>query len=206
MPLPYGDLRAEPRRRVPAVLAPLLAIVAVLATTQPAHACDCPEPAPPEQAAEDAAAVFAGEVVATTTRGDDPAVEDLIADVEVDDVWRGTVHERVEVSTPADQGLCGTDLEDGVSYLLYVRQDGDGGFVTDLCMRTTPLDQAQADLDALGEPDAPLAGDATDDASGGTEATADGEGVGWLVVATGAIAVTGLALLARWWWHRRSPA
>ena len=204
------------RRTTAVALASVVGAMSVLLSSQPAQACDCPEPDPPEQAAEDAAAVFAGEVVATTTRGDNPADEDLIADVEVDDVWQGDVHERVEVSTPADQGLCGTDLEDGVAYLLYVRQDGDGDFVTDLCMRTTPLDQAQEDLAALGEPDEPLAGDATEDTTDGTategDATEDTTGgtaadgnaaISWFVVGAGVIALIGLASLGGWWWRHR---
>lgn len=200
---PDEPRRDRPARAVAMTLVSLLAIAGVFATNQPAHACDCPEPDPPEQAAKDAAAVFAGEVVATTTRGDEPAVADLVSDVEVDEVWRGDVHERVEVATPADQGLCGTDLEDGVSYLFYVRENDGGDFVTDLCMRTTPLEQAQDDLAALDAPDAPLDGDATTDVEGGSEPASDGDGIGGVVIATAGIAVAALSVLAGRWWRRR---
>lgn len=189
-----------PRRALAAMLVlGLFAVVAVVAP-QPALACDCPEPPPPEEERERADAVFVGEVVSVTGPGPDlaPPDRELLAEIAVDQVYAGEVHERVEVRTSADQGLCGYGFEPGRDELVYATVDDDGTLTTNLCDRTTPLDRAEEDLAALGEGEAPLDGAAPGVAAGAAE---DGSS-GPLVVAGAAVAVL-LLSLGLWLVRRR---
>jgi|GEM_PF-1368678 len=161
----------------------LIAVAALVTFPSPAHACDCPEPPPPEEAIADADAVFAGEVVETRLVGGEHD-GDLFARIAVEDVWKGEVTETVEVRTAPHTATCGYHFSEGGRELVYAGVDDEGGFTTSLCSRTTPLDSAEEDLAALGEGDAPLAGE-----RGVADATT------WPWIIAGAAAVVALAVI-----------
>lgn len=124
----------------------LAALATLLIAPAPAFACTCDLPAPPQEALEDAGAVFSGEVVATWH-------EDwvLTARFEVDQVWKGEVREMADVTTPLDGAACGYWLEAGHTMLVYANVDEDGALSTNVCTRTVSLERAEEeDLGALG--------------------------------------------------------
>ncbi len=178
-------------RRAPAVvlLLGLFAVVAMVAP-RPALACDCPEPPPPREAREQVDAVFSGEVVAVTRPGPDvdPPDRELVAEIEVAEVYAGEVHERVEVRTAGDQAMCGYGFESGRAELVYATSD-DGSLSTSLCDRTRALDRAGEDLAELGAGEPPLAGPGP-----GIAATPQQPVVGWRLGLVGGFAVVVLVL------------
>lgn len=136
----------------------IVAALWVALVPQPALACDCAEPPPPEQAMAEADAVFAGEVAETRIVGDE-LTGDLIARISVDTVWKGDVAETVEVRTATDTAMCGYHFIPGDRDLVYARQAEDGTYSTHLCTRSAPLERADDDLTALGEGAEPRAGE-----------------------------------------------
>ena len=186
---------AAARRSLVAGLVVFLAAgLLLVADPSPALACDCAPPPPPGQALEEADAVFVG--VVTDTRLEGREVDgDLLARIEVAEVYGGDVTEVVEVSTAATGAMCGYGFEAGTEVLVYASQRDDGSFSTNLCTRTTALDRAQEDLQALGEGSAPQAGERPRDA-GSIWGSADGlvPAVGTVIVL---VVVLGVVLLRR---------
>ena len=147
----------------------LLALVAsvlwFLANAGEVHACKCAVPASPSEEFEKFDAVFAGTVV-SIQHSFDPNVTPYTPDdrttvgFEVSAVWKGIVHERMYITTPPTGGSCGFTFTEGEKFIVYANDSayGDGSYTASICSRTAPLGQAQADLDALGEGQAPLAG------------------------------------------------
>ena len=152
-----------------------LLATAVLLVTPPsgAWACSCAPNPPPEEAREQAAAVFTGTVVETrTVDGSGPFVDrpgDLVARVEVGEVFEGEVAATAEVSTSTDGGLCDVGFATGDRWLLYVSDKDEGGFSTHACTRTAALEYAaddwetsgaaERDLEALGASTDPMPGE-----------------------------------------------
>ncbi|MCY3919695.1 MAG: hypothetical protein OXG38_07810 [Chloroflexi bacterium] len=143
----------------------LLGVLWLLGSTGQAYACSCVEPGAPVEELETSAAVFTGRVV-SVEGGFDPdkapySPEDrTTVEFEVGAVWKGVVHERMYVTTRPDGASCGFAFVEGEEYIVYARASAevDGGYGVYLCSRTALLSQAQADIDALGDGDAPLAG------------------------------------------------
>ena len=79
---------------------------------------------------------------------------------EVSAVWKGSVHETTYITTPPTGGSCGYTFVEGEEYIVYASASpyGDDSYTASICSRTALLSAAQADLDALGEGEAPLAG------------------------------------------------
>jgi hypothetical protein len=126
-----------------------LILASLLATASPAVACDFEEPPPPQEALDEATAVFAGEVIEVESVTDDPGGNYLAATFLVHRAWKGIDDSPVVVETHQDEAACGYPFEVGESYLVYAHSEG-SPLTTTLYRRTTPLDLADEDLDALG--------------------------------------------------------
>lgn len=137
----------------PTVTAGIVLFLLVLGVGS-SSACDFPPLPPPEQAAEEADAVFAGTVTSVEPAGD----IDVVATFDVDRVWRGPAAATIRVATPENPGVCGYPFEPGTSHLVYANQQ-DGALQTSMATRTTALDGADEDLRALGEGERPPAPD-----------------------------------------------
>ena len=150
-----------------AVVALALSILWLLGNAGQAHACKCVVPGPPSEEIEKFVAVFAGRVVSVehsfdpNTAAVGPGDRTTIG-LEVSTVWKGAVHEDMYVTTPPTGGSCGFAFEEGREYILYAHDSpyDDGGYSVSICSRTALLSQAQADLDAFGDGDAPRLGTA----------------------------------------------
>lgn len=137
---------------------PLLGLVAALAALLPctAFACSCAQPGPPDEALNDATAVFAGRVVSVVEapRGGQGLPISRQVRLEVSQLWKGPDATLIEVVTGQGDGDCGIGFQAGSEYLVYART-ADGFLYTGLCSRTARLDAAGADLAALGAGSAP---------------------------------------------------
>ena len=150
-----------------ASMALMLSVLWLLGSPGQAHACKCAVPGPPSEEMEMFSAVFAGRVV-LIQHSFDPNAATVTADdrttvgLEVSTVWKGTVHQDMYVTTPPTGGSCGFAFEEGQQYIVYAHDSAapDGGYTVSICSRTALLSQAQADIDAFGEGDAPLSGTA----------------------------------------------
>ena len=148
-----------------AAFALLLSTLWLLGNAGQAHACKCVEPGPPSEEMEKFDAVFAGRVV-SIEHSFDPNAKTLgpgdrtTVGLEVSTVWKGAVHQDLYVTTPPTGGSCGFAFTEGEEYILYAHESAydDDGYAVSICSRTALLSQAQADIDAFGEGDAPIAG------------------------------------------------
>ena len=162
-----------------------------------AHACSCVQPGSPSEELEKFDAVFVGRVI-SVHHSYDPAGRSVTRDdrstigFEVSTVWKGEIHESTTITTPPTGGSCGYRFVEGESYVVYAydRPYGDGGYSAGICSRTALLAQAQADIDELGDGQAPLAG-----ASGPSAEDPAGESLGgaWVIalVGVGVVLVVG---------------
>ena len=75
-------------------------------------------------------------------------------------MWKGTIHEDMYITTPPTGGSCGFTFTEGEQYIIYAYDSNydDGGYSTGICTRTALLGEAQEDLDAFGQGQAPLSG------------------------------------------------
>lgn len=137
------------------------ALAVVFTVAAPASACSCVGGGDAAHA-QRSAVVFAGEVV-DRSRGD----RQIAYEFTVDRVFKGDTTPTTEVWTADQSSACGlTDLENGVTYLVYA-SGGDTGLATSSCSGTRTVSGADLDrVEALvGAARAPV-GDA-----GATEAT-----------------------------------
>ena len=146
-------------------LALLVGVPWFLGNPERVHACKCAQPGTPSEELEKFPAVFAGRVVSVSHSYDPDAASVSPEDrttvgFEVSAVWKGTVHETMYVTTPPTGGSCGVAFIEGEEYIVYGYDSDydDGGYTVGICSRTALLDQAQADIDALGEGHAPQGG------------------------------------------------
>ncbi|HEX8681188.1 MAG TPA: hypothetical protein VF707_02670 [Ardenticatenaceae bacterium] len=142
----------------------LLVVVMLLATViaqpQAAFACSCMMPSPPEEALEQAAVVFAGQLVEAEAApaGGMVSTADLIPyTFEVSQVWKGEVHSTITIGSAMSSASCGYEFAVGEEYIVY-GFEGEGVLQTGLCTRTAPLASAEEDLTALGEGEIPSPG------------------------------------------------
>jgi hypothetical protein len=112
-------------------------------------------PPPPEDALEEADAVFSGEVVEIIEN------QKLFGGsygktvhFKVDKAWKGTDESEMVITTGNNGGDCGFSFEKGQKYLVYGSASNmyvEGTLSTTICHRTTELAGATDDLNALGE-------------------------------------------------------
>ncbi len=110
-----------------------------------ARACSCTLPPPPEQALEEADAVFEARPFGMTS--DDQRAR---YDFEVDRVWKGEVGPHVEISTALHSATCGRSYKIGTQYVVYARRGPSGELTDMLCTRTRATASAAEDLQVLG--------------------------------------------------------
>ena len=141
------------------------AVLWLLANPGQVFACKCVQPGTPTEELEKFSAVFAGEVVSIQHSYDPNASSASREDrttvgFRVSTVWRGTVHEEMYITTPPTGGSCGFTFSEGNEYIVYAYDSpyAEGGYTVGICSRTALLSQAQADIDALGEGEAPRIG------------------------------------------------
>ena len=185
-------------------LALLLGVLWFLGNPEQVYACKCAQPGTPSEELEKFSAVFAGRVVSVRHSYDPDAASVSPEDrstvgFEVSAVWKGTVHEDLYITTPPTGGSCGFTFIEGEEYIVYAYDSAhaDGGYTVGICSRTALLDQAQADIDALGEGNAPQAG-----TGGPAPEQPPDTAIGWawptiLVAAAAVILVGGIVVYAR---------
>jgi hypothetical protein len=140
-----------------------------------ASACLCATPPGSQQehterALAKSSAVFAGQVV--NIKGSlVPERPGHTVYIRVDTVsflvsegWKGPEQERLEVSTPSAGPSCGYSFKEGQEYLVYAEGKR---MSVDSCGETTPLSEASADLEALGNGETLGGGGVLYDTSGG---------------------------------------
>lgn len=147
------------------IVALSLGLIGFLVAAGQAYACKCAEPGSPTEELAKFDAVFAGKVVfvhhsydpdgKTVTREDRSTIG-----FEVSTVWKGDVHETMYITTPPTGGSCGYTFVEGEEYVVYASDShyGDDSYTAGICSRTALLSDAQADLDSLGDGEAPRAG------------------------------------------------
>ena len=144
-------------------LAFLLIVVWLLGYPGQVHACSCVVPGSPSEEIDKFDAVFAGRVVSiqhsfdpqgsSFSHGDQTTIG-----FQVSAVWKGAVTEDMHVTTPPTGGSCGFAFEEGEEYIVYAYDgaNADESYSVNICSRTALLAQAQEDLDAFGDGEAPL--------------------------------------------------
>ncbi len=106
-----------------------------------------------DQTRKGSSTVFSGEVVkiiASKAPKNSPKVE-LTVYFKVLESWKGVTTENIVVSTSKFSNFCGFPFEVKQKYLVYT--DGNKKLSTDLCSRTTDLENAAKDIEFLGEPE-----------------------------------------------------
>ena len=156
-----------------AVLATLVAGLLVPLAAAPAYACSCVSESVSAQAKR-ADAVFVGTITerssaATTTGGIWSSTDEVTYNVQVDEVYKGSVRATQQVVSVLSGASCGLEVELGRRYLLFPRADAadpmeptpaPGQFVGSLCDGTTPATpQVLMELQTtLGHPQPPMPG------------------------------------------------
>jgi hypothetical protein len=146
---------------------------------RPAYACSCAPPGSPQDALNDATAVFGGTVTAIEAPFGTPICKETFPFIdvvvssgdpvrvifEVTDVWKGAVDRRVIVTTSRNGASCGYSFQVGERYLVYASSQSTE-LRASLCSRTNHLAQAQNDLVVLGAGAQPAPSAAIDTATG----------------------------------------
>ena len=150
------------------LLAPLLSVQLATGAGR-AHACSCLEPSPPLEALEEASAVFSGSVVSFETYSfevefDSGRTESYWSvELDVDRVWKGPAASTTFVYVWHGPACGYGNFEIGEDFLVYTHQliydevDAVSLFVS-FCSRTRPLEDAEEDLQELGDGQAPEPG------------------------------------------------
>ena len=102
-------------------------------------------PPPPAEALERADAVFEARPFSMTNDASRARYR-----FEVDQVWKGDIGQRVEISTALHSASCGRTYRIGTRYVIYARRGPDGGWTDGLCSRTRTSQSAVEDLQVFG--------------------------------------------------------
>ena len=136
-----------------------LSLLWFFANTGQILACSCVRPGSPSEESAQSSSVFAGRVVSvrefhdpstTTISSTDPTTVKF----EATTIWKGPSYETMYLTTERSEASCGFTFVEGEEYIVYSR---DGSTVS-LCSRTALLENAEADLDELGQGRAPQTG------------------------------------------------
>ena len=145
----------------------VFSVLWLLSNADQAYACKCAVPGSPSEEMEKFHAVFAGEVL-TIHHSFDPNASSFSPDdittvgFSVSTVWKGAVEENTTLTTPPTGGSCGFAFLEGEEYVVYAyKPTGDESRLSaSICSRTALLQEAQEDVDAFGEGNAPQGGTA----------------------------------------------
>ena len=164
------------------------------------HACKCVQPGTPSEELEESSAVFAGRVISVRHSYDPDAASVTPDDLttvgfEVSAVWKGSVREDMYITTPPTGGSCGFAFVEGEEYIVYAYDSpyADGGYTAGICSRTSLLEQAQADIEALGVGSDPQSGTGGPVPRQQQDSTANGSWIAILAAAALILAVGGIA-------------
>jgi hypothetical protein len=130
----------------------ILAVYAIWLFADPSktHACSCAVSGSPAEALARADAVFAGEVVSVRVGRSSllsySSADPVSVKFNVSRVWKGPRSDTITIKTVRSEVSCGYEFEEGRKYVVYAR-NGETG----LCSRTAGLENAVADLAALGD-------------------------------------------------------
>lgn len=190
------------QRLVTICCALLLSVTLVPALAGPALACSCVG-VTDEQALSAADAVFTGTVedvsapLSSSIFGRTSA-DPVTVTVRVDEVYRGSVHERTQLVTAADGGSCGAGLKIDHRYVIFGSFGSDGIVHADEDQLTTTLCSGTRDLtsgppfDMASAGEGPLPGAASN-------AEAGFPLLGWLaLLGAGALGLLTLVLWLRY--------
>jgi hypothetical protein len=123
------------RRIVP--IAAVLALSGIVAHAPSAWACTCVVGATPQKQFANADVVFVGKVTALATPSPaTPNTRDVVAQMTITGVYKGTVPSRAGVRTAHDVAACGVAFVAGTRYAVFA-QIVDGDYRADLCDGTT---------------------------------------------------------------------
>jgi hypothetical protein len=123
-----------------------------------ALACSCGQSPPPKGALASSSSVFVGKTIAIRDSVEKSLFGQgygyrLLATVRVGRTWKGVSADTVLlVLTGHGGGDCGYPFERGQEYLIYADGPRAGFFRTNICTRTTMLQNASTDLKELGPP------------------------------------------------------
>ena len=131
------------------VIVALASLVLVIPNTNSAFACSCIPPRTPTESLNESAAVFSGEVIDISENGYVEEQYGYKVKFDVERSWKGDSVETLSVLTGYGGGDCGYGFEIGEKYLVYA-YSSEGSLNANICSRTTPLANAQEDLDTLG--------------------------------------------------------
>ncbi len=120
------------------------------ALTNEATACSCMKLTPAEGLSS-SQAVFTGEAIAVE-KNEATRFGGLEVTLRVEQVWKGTVEEQIQVHTAGSSAACGYPFVVGTRYLVYAFSDETDPMRVSLCSRTAPVENAKEDLDFLGKP------------------------------------------------------
>lgn len=116
------------------------------------HACSCIAPKPPTEAMGEADSVFRGYAKSITQQAvDDLTPRGFLVEFEASEIWKGDLVTQYLVKTAQDSASCGFNFEEGNEYLVYTYLDEEGEHVTNLCLRTAAVADAEADFTELGQ-------------------------------------------------------
>ncbi len=141
---------------------PIVAII-IFITQYSVFACSCKEEPDTQTAILRADAVFSGKV---TNIGMQPSKPELYnrfpffrysdtsylrrVRFQVKEVWKGNVKEQTDIVTFFSGTICGYEFRENHEYLVFAYLTK-GDLFTGMCVRTTILSRAQADLRVLGK-------------------------------------------------------
>ena len=137
-----------------------LSLLWFFANTGQSLACSCVRPGSPSEELAQSSSVFAGRVVSVREFNDPNATHDYSStdpttvEFEVDTIWKGPYNETIYLTTARSEASCGFTFDEGEEYIVYSR---DGSTVS-LYSRTALLENAEADLNELGQGRAPQTG------------------------------------------------
>lgn len=107
-----------------------------------------------EEEVEKSAAAFTGEVTHIEKKNRSRKVT-----FEVSNTWKGVTKSQIVISTGLNSADCGFPFELGGNYLIYANESSMYGGVdelsTTICNRTAAIEEAQQDLETLGEGEPP---------------------------------------------------
>jgi hypothetical protein len=127
-------------------LIPAFAAVLIVALgAQLVDACSC-APITPKEGFDGSTCVFQGKVVKITLKDETNTVE-----FEATKGWKGDVKKAMTVTTNKSSAMCGYGFEKDKTYIVFAAEDkATQTLQTNLCTRTTLVDDAKEDLDFLG--------------------------------------------------------
>ena len=126
-----------------------LAVLAFLVLSLPAFACPCEEGKGPEDFVEGANQIFVGTVIGVNTNWISGGMKYTFV---VEKTWKRGADSLLVVNTGWDYE-CGSQFEDGKKYLVYGLKKF--SLKTSECMGSKAIEDAEADLQLLGEGNAP---------------------------------------------------